>query len=88
MVNGQITAVIERAGRPFVHLDAGTHRITGLLDWNTPPSSLQVPKGIAQIKCQSNGQVQQTEYRTTEGILGCPQWYDTRFAGPVRWIDI
>ncbi|MEC8381095.1 MAG: hypothetical protein VXZ96_12265, partial [Myxococcota bacterium] len=69
LVNGQITAVIERAGRPFVHLDAGTHQITGLLDWNTPPSSLQVPKGIAQIKCQSNGQVQQTEYRTTEGVL-------------------
>ena len=68
-VNGQLFAVIEHNGRPYVTLPSGSHEITGYLDWMTQPSSLQVPRGLAQITCRDSGQEQTTQYSTTEGML-------------------
>ena len=66
-VNGNF-AVIEHNGRPYVTLPQA-HEITGYLDWMTQPSSLQVPRGLAQITCRDSGQEQNTQYSTTEGML-------------------
>ncbi|MBN2886546.1 MAG: hypothetical protein JXM75_07570, partial [Chromatiaceae bacterium] len=42
--------VLERQGRPMVHLAPGTHRLSGRLPWSRPPESLAIPPEVVLLE--------------------------------------
>src|SRR5690606_2783064 len=48
-VNGAAGLVVEREGRPSVHLPAGQHRLTGRLSWQHTPEYVQLPTVLGLV---------------------------------------
>jgi hypothetical protein len=47
--------VVQRDGRPAVRLDAGSHQITGSLNWITRPAALTVPRQSGLVSLTLDG---------------------------------
>jgi len=54
-VDGGSASVVERGGRPSVHLDAGSHAVAGRLPWTQMPESIAVPSAVGIVRLKVNG---------------------------------
>ncbi len=55
-VNGTRRAVIERAGRPLLHLSEGVYTITGQFDWPVLPETLVIPADTGIVSLVVRGE--------------------------------
>jgi hypothetical protein len=54
--DGASASVVERGGRPSVHLDAGSHSIAGRLPWVQIPESIAIPSAVGIVRLTVNGE--------------------------------
>jgi len=54
-VDDQETPVINRGGRPYVHLTVGRHVVTGGFDWQKLPETIPVPPAVGLIDLAIEG---------------------------------
>jgi hypothetical protein len=55
-VDSASASVVERSGRPSVHLDAGSHSVAGRLPWTQMPESIAVPAAVGIVRLKVNGE--------------------------------
>ena len=68
--NGTSAAPLGRSGgRPAVHLEAGSHRITGSFSWTRLPESLAVPPAIGLVDLTVRGAPVPNPRRDKDGSL-------------------
>ncbi|MFA7553213.1 MAG: hypothetical protein WCY88_03105 [Spongiibacteraceae bacterium] len=71
-INHKPAPVIERNGKPFLMLSAGSYTINGKFIWQQQPSHLAIPETIALISLSKDGQPQVIDLRG-EQLLLSPQ---------------
>lgn len=54
-LDGVPAAVVERAGRPAVHVTAGVHEIAGTLTWSQRPASIAIPAQTVLVSLTVDG---------------------------------
>jgi len=52
---GLLLPVLDREGRPFVVLPAGSHRLSGLIPWASQPPTLPLPRAMGLVSLRLNG---------------------------------
>lgn len=69
-VAGRPAAVVmDDAGRPWLSLPIGTHRVQGRIDWARRPASLPVPAEVALISLRIDGETLDRPQRNEDGEL-------------------
>jgi hypothetical protein len=61
--------VLEKDGRPVIHLASGTHEIVGLLAWKTMPQRVPLPSETGIVELEVNGTPVEAPLWDTEGNL-------------------
>ena len=54
-LDDEAAVIVDRDGRPALHVGAGNHRIEGRFDWDSVPESLTVPRDSGLIRLRING---------------------------------
>lgn len=54
-VDGAAAAVVDRAGRPAIHLEPGSHDVAGTLSWTRRPESIAVPSDVGIVRLSIDG---------------------------------
>lgn len=67
--NGVRVPVLERQGRPVLHLPAGRYAIDGRIPFQTVPESLLIPKQTALLKLWRQGELDSRPQRDADGRL-------------------
>lgn len=68
-VGGRPVAVALQGERPWLELDAGTHRVSGRIAWRERPSTLALPDEIALLALRLEGRVIERPERNEAGDL-------------------
>lgn len=68
-VDGRPAAVALEAERPWLELDAGTHRVGGRIAWSQRPSTLALPSEIALLTLRVDGRAVARPERNEVGDL-------------------
>lgn len=55
MLDGRAAVVLEQQGRPYLLLDAGSHRVEGRMRWRNRPAQITVPAEIALVSLSLDG---------------------------------
>jgi len=69
IVDGRAAPVLLRNGTPMVHLDAGSHRLSGRIVWNQRPAELALPPAIALLTLRVDGRDVLAVQRSDDGTL-------------------
>ena len=67
--DGRPAPVLERDGAPAVHLEAGTHAITGSFTWKELPESLPLPPELGLLSLTLKGRPVPFPVREGDGML-------------------
>lgn len=68
-LNGSPVPVVERAGRPAIRVEAGTHTVTGTFAWPELPQRITLPPQIGLLALSINGQAQTAPSWDADGTL-------------------
>ena len=74
LVNAVSGLVVDVNGSPAVHLRPGLYQVAGVIPWRRIPESLQLPKGIALLQLQVNGEKVNHPNLDSDGRL----WFSQR----------
>ncbi len=68
-LDDSLVPVVERAGRPSIRVESGTHTVTGAFAWKELPQRIQLPPQIGLLALSINGQAQPTPSWDADGTL-------------------
>ena len=68
-LDGRPLPVVEREGRPAIHLPAGGGKVTGSFQWNELPQQIKLPPEIGLLALTIEGQVQNAPSWDKDGTL-------------------
>lgn len=68
-LDGRPLPVVERGGRPAIHLPVGAGRITGQFRWSGLPQQITLPPEIGLLDLRIEGEVQNAPSWDKDGIL-------------------
>jgi hypothetical protein len=68
-LDGSPVPVVERAGRPAIRVEPGTHTVTGAFAWTELPQRIQLPPQIGLLSLSINGQAQPAPSWDADGTL-------------------
>lgn len=68
-LDGRPVPVLERGGRPALHLPAGATKVTGRFEWSELPQQIQLPQELGLLALSLEGQVQEAPSWDKDGTL-------------------